>query len=563
MRMQKPWLFFLAFLLVTSLACIGGLSSGKQGGGQPPAQVPQAETGPKGGTSGAAGAAQPMPGSRPARSFQEAENAVVKFIATGSKAMLEAGGQNVLSQWGGSGFLIDPSGIVVTNNHVVTGAATLKAYIAGDIQKEFPARVLGASECLDLAVVQIDGGPFPVYLEWYTGPVTEGMDVYAAGFPVMGDDKQYTLTKGIISRTRDSGETTWSHLEYAYLHDARIRGGNSGGPLITPQGQVVGVNYAGENVKDANYAIPAEIARPAVEKMRQGQNYLWLGMDAQAIVLGGDDGDPFIGIWVASVESGSPADRAGLQPGDIILTIEGLPSSLRGSMKEYCEILASHKPTDVLKVEVFRFKTGEFLAGEFNGRPLQVVDRLEGGQQASGQQSGGQQTGGGQAQGDFTLWTDDLQAIAVAAPSSWQDVDGSPWEIQDAGTAASLIIAPDLQAFNNFQGPGIWVTASEDFAKLLGYVQMLGLFKQYYGQYCKYEARYDYEDEVYRGKFDVWSRCGPSKQVEALVMAVRPKTASDLPEFFMTVVVHVTPNEDAQTLLQAVFDTFDVIGALP
>ena len=559
---RRPFVFFLALLLFTSMACLGGLS-GKPSGEAGPAeqQAPQAQqqqpqqpqpavTQP----AQPAQPAQPMGGSRPARSFQEAENAVVKFIATGTKTLLETGGKTARNiGWVGSGFIIDPSGIAVTNNHVVTGAATLKAYIAGDIKKEFPVRVIAASECLDLAVVQIEGGPFPVYLEWYTGQVTEGMEVYAAGFPGIADDYQYTLTKGIISRTRDIGETNWAYMEFAYLHDARIRGGNSGGPLITPQGQVVGVNYAGEDVKDTNYAIPAELARPAVERMRKGEPYLWLGIDGTAVRS--EDGS-FSGIWVASVESGSPADKVGLQPGDIIMTIENLVLSTRGTMKEYCEILASRSLTSAMKIEVLRLATGEILVGTINGEPLKVTGTL--GDSTAG---GGQQ--GGQTQGDFTIWTDQYQAIAVAAPSSWTDVDGSPWTLQE-GTAASLMIAPDLQAFDNFQGPGIWVTASEDFAKYVGHVQMLDFFKNnLYKDLCKYDGRQNYDDGYYRGKADFWSRCGPNRNIEALVLAVRPKTGSDLPDFLMTVIVHVTPNEDVTTLLQAVLNTFDVVGTLP
>ncbi len=558
---RRPFVLFLALLLFTSMACLGGLS-GKPSGEAGPAeqQAPQAEQQqpqqPQPAVTQPAQPAQPMGGSRPARSFQEAENAVVKFIATGTKTLLEAGGNTIQNlEWIGSGFIIDPSGIAVTNNHVVTGAATLKVYIAGDIQREFPARVIAASECMDLAVVQIEGGPFPTYLEWYTGPVTEGMEVYAAGFPGVTDDYQYTLTKGIISRTRDVGETHWAYMEYTFLHDARIRGGNSGGPLITPQGQVVGINYASENVRDTNYAIPAELARPIVDRMRQGQPYLWLGIDGTAVRS--DDGS-FSGIWVASVESGSPADKVGLRPGDIIMTIENLVLATRGTMKEYCEILASRSLTSPMKIEVLRLATGEQLVGTINGEPLKVVGTLGGGSTAGG---GDQQAG--QQEGDFTIWTDNYKAIAVAAPSTWQDVDGTPWTLQE-GTAASLMIAPDLDAFENFQGPGIWVTASEDFAKYVGHVQMLDFFKvQLYKDICKYDGRQNYDDGYYRGKADFWTRCGPNRNIDAVVISVRPKTGSDLPDFLMTVIVHVTPNEDAITLLNAVVETFDVVGALP
>ncbi|NPA06897.1 MAG: serine protease [Chloroflexi bacterium] len=292
--MSQRFFFFVLWASSVSLACTSIL-----GGPKTPAPVPQKPTaatvtnaaaqpaGPNVRPGGAQTGERKQPvlqatqGSRPARSFQEAESAVVKFIASGTYASLDEGRTVYNGHWIGSGFLIDPSGLAVTTNHVVAGAATLKAYIGGEVDKEFPARVIAASECMDLAVVQIEGGPFPVYLAWNTGPVNVGMDVYAAGYPGVGDHWQYTLTKGIISKTHEVGDVSWASLDYVYLHDARIRRGNSGGPLITPQGQVVGVNYAGENVEDINLAIPGELAQPVVEQLRQGKPYRWLGINGR------------------------------------------------------------------------------------------------------------------------------------------------------------------------------------------------------------------------------------------------------------------------------------------
>lgn len=577
--LRRPFTLFLGLLILGSMACISGLSGTPSQPAQAPVPAQNQQPAQPGGMTGPvqpgqpgqpeqpAQPASPVASGRPITSYTQAENATVKVIATGTQALLEVGGELISNlNWSGSGFIIDPSGIVVTNNHVATGAATLKVYIAGDINQEFPARVIAASECMDLAVLQIEGiGPFP-YMEWYTEPVRVGMEVYAAGFPGVSDDWQFTLTKGIISRERDDGDANWASMPYVYLHDARIRGGNSGGPLLTPDGKVVAVNYAGDDVKDANYAIPAELARPVVEQLRQGQPYQWLGINGTALVLELDDGSLLTGIWVASVETGSPADRVGLKPADIILTIENIQVALRGTMKEYCDILASRTPTSPIKVQVLRWQTGEILEGTINSTPLQVVATLQGeeSQVNNDEQANGQEQAAG-GQGDYTLWTDISGAIAVAAPSSWTDTDGTYWDTE-VGRAASLIVAPSVDAFNNLAGPGLWVTASRDFAKLVGYVQMLDFFKQnLYQLNCRrYEGRGDYEDQVYRGKFDLWSQCGPDGQMEGIFLVVRPKTGSDLPDFLMTIMVHVTPDTpDVETLLALVFETFDVVGPLP
>ena len=140
----------------------------------------------------------------------------------------------------------------MTNNHVVTGAALLQVYVGGETDRVYSARVLGVSECSDLAVIYIEGDGFP-FLQWYEDEIDVGLDVYAAGFPL--GDPEYTLTKGIISKARTSGETDWASVDAVVEHDATINPGNSGGPLVTADGRVVGVNYAGASEINQYFAI--------------------------------------------------------------------------------------------------------------------------------------------------------------------------------------------------------------------------------------------------------------------------------------------------------------------
>ena len=142
---------------------------------------------------------------------------------------------NVLGR--GSGVIIDDSGVAVTNNHVVTGAAILRVFVGGESQPR-NARIVGVSECSDLAVIDIEGDGYP-YLEWFDGQIYAGLDVFAAGFPL--GDPEFTLTKGIVSKARTRGETNWASV---IEHDANINPGNSGGPLVTTDGKVIGINYA-------------------------------------------------------------------------------------------------------------------------------------------------------------------------------------------------------------------------------------------------------------------------------------------------------------------------------
>jgi len=125
------------------------------------------------------------------------------------------------------------------------------------------------------------------------------------------------------------------------MHDATINPGNSGGPLVDKDGKVVGINYAG-NQSGQYFAIGADLAKAKVTQLKSG-NIDSLGLNGDAFIL--EDGS-LSGIWLYSVKSGSPADKAGLKGGDIITTIESFVLATDGTMKDYCDILQSHVATD-------------------------------------------------------------------------------------------------------------------------------------------------------------------------------------------------------------------------
>src|SRR4030043_975290 len=263
----------------------------------------------------------------------------------------------------GSGFIIDPSGIGVTNNHVVTGAALLKVWVGGDTNKVYNARILGVSECSDLAVIDIDGDGFS-YLPWYDGPANVGLEVYAAGFPL--GDPEYTMTKGIVSKEKANGETSWASVDSVIEHTSTINPRNSGGPLVDEAAKVVGINYAGASSTNQYNAIDRGTALSVIEQLRAGNNVDSIGINSQAI--SSEDGT-ISGVWVSSVKSGSAADKAGIKAGDIVTSLENLYLATDGSMKDYCDILRTHKPEDTLALQVLRWDTQEVLEGQLNGRP--------------------------------------------------------------------------------------------------------------------------------------------------------------------------------------------------
>ena len=188
----KPFIWLIALVAVISLACgLGGTATPETPPDTQPAATEAVQTEPEVQSSPTA---EPVSGA--INSLQDVKEAVVQIEAQGTfvnpdfTVAYNAAGL-------GSGFIIDPSGIAVTNNHVVTGAGLLKVWVGGDQSKTYNAKVLGVSECSDLAVIDLDGEGFS-YLDWYESPIGVGLEVYAAGFPL--GEPQFTLTKGIVSK---------------------------------------------------------------------------------------------------------------------------------------------------------------------------------------------------------------------------------------------------------------------------------------------------------------------------------------------------------------------------
>ena len=188
-------------------------------------------------------AGSPTTDSRPAdgsvvTGIGNAQEATVQIIAQGALRDPEVGYSTQVGS--GSGFIIDPSGLAVTNNHVVTGAATLEVYIGGDTTKSYNATIVGVSECNDLALIDINGPDDLPYLQWHDDAIEAGLDVYAAGYPL--GDPEFTLTRGIVAKAEAGGDLTGtSSIDHTIEHDANIQPGNSGGPLVDAEGKVVAV----------------------------------------------------------------------------------------------------------------------------------------------------------------------------------------------------------------------------------------------------------------------------------------------------------------------------------
>lgn len=304
-------------------------------------------------------------------SLQGIESAVVRIVSQGTFIDPEFGVQ-FNAPGTGSGFIIDPSGLAVTNNHVIAGAALLNVWISGETNPR-NARVVGYSECWDLALIEIDGEGFKS-LEFSEDSPGVGAPVFAAGYPL--GDSQFTLTSGIVSKISSDGDTAWASVDEVLVHDAALDPGSSGGPLVDSNGSVVGVNFAKSSLAtNQNFALTGRGAQSVIERLRAGDNVDSVGINGAAIA---SEDSQVAGIWVSSVVTGSSADQLGIQPGDLIISMEGLFLGLDGTMSGYCEVLRSHSPNDKLAVFVARIADGELLEGQLNGTELSRIGSLGG-----------------------------------------------------------------------------------------------------------------------------------------------------------------------------------------
>src|SRR5206468_4257591 len=225
----------------------------------------------------------------------------------------------------GSGFIINPSGYILTNNHVVDRATEVHVKLADG--RELSAKVVGRDPRTDLALLKVDATGLPVVPLGDSSTLQVGAPVMAIGNPF---GLAQTVTTGIVSATgRVIGEGPYDDFIQT---DASINPGNSGGPLINAQGQAIGINAAifsqsGGSV-GIGFAIPVNLAKPVLTQLAAAGHVVrgYLGVTIQRMTS--DLAKSFNlrdahGALVASVADGGPAKEAGLRPADVIVEYDG------------------------------------------------------------------------------------------------------------------------------------------------------------------------------------------------------------------------------------------------
>ncbi|MEP6652366.1 MAG: trypsin-like peptidase domain-containing protein [Myxococcales bacterium] len=262
----------------------------------------------------------------------------------------------------GSGFLLDATGVVLTNNHVVAGADEVMVRLSDD--RQLPARVLGSDPATDVAVVKIDKPPSTPTLPPVTlgdsDRVRVGDYVLAIGNPLgLGQ----TVTMGIVSAKNRAVGDKLADLDPRYQDfiqtDAAINQGNSGGPLFNFAGQVIGINSAIINpgvAMNVGFAIPINLARQIADQIRRSgrvaRGYLGVGGEDFTAARAQELHVPYTpGALVNVVGRGSPAEVGGLRPNDVIVEIGGKPIE---SYRRLPMVVAGLAPGEKAKVTFMR-----------------------------------------------------------------------------------------------------------------------------------------------------------------------------------------------------------------
>lgn len=262
----------------------------------------------------------------------------------------------------GSGFIVDQSGIILTNAHVVDKADRVTVTLKDG--RVFDGKVRGVDEVTDLAVVKVNGNDLPVANLGDSDAVQVGDWAIAVGNPLGLDN---TVTLGIVSTLKRSSAQVGipnKRLEFIQT-DAAINPGNSGGPLLNAQGEVIGINTAiRADAMGIGFAIPVNKAKEIETRLARGEKiahpYLGVQMTTLTPELARqnntDPNSPFIvpevnGVVVVRVLQNTPAERAGLRRGDVITELDGKPVATAEQLQTAVE---NSQVGQMLKVQVQR-----------------------------------------------------------------------------------------------------------------------------------------------------------------------------------------------------------------
>jgi len=263
----------------------------------------------------------------------------------------------------GSGVVVGADGIIVTNNHVIEHANQIAITTAD--HKRYRGKLLGTDPVTDIAVVKIDARGLAA-LPWGDSAHAQvGEYVLAIGNPFQLNQ---TVTMGIISATGRSNVGIVDYEDFIQT-DAAINPGNSGGALLNTRGELIGINTAiyseTGGYQGIGFAVPANLARTVVSQLVTKGRVVrgWIGITKISDVADETGLEPGLGVVIVELLRGSPADRAGIEPGDVVIAVDGRPVETASQLRN--ELAGARVGTE-LRLTVRR-----------EGRRLQVLIPIE------------------------------------------------------------------------------------------------------------------------------------------------------------------------------------------
>ena len=300
----------------------------------------------------------------------DSENKIKSLIENSCKSVvgiskLEQNGTSVFTKDGvnllglGSGVIVSENGYILTNEHV-SGAKFSNCYVTLGNGENYTGKVVWSNTDLDLAIVKIDGY-YLNYLELGDSDnIYLGQDVYAIGNPI-GYEFQRSVTKGIISgidrKLKIEEYENSSYMEDLIQTDATINEGNSGGPLITETGEIIGITTIKVSSAEAiGFAAPINIIKPILEKLVSTgefkESYLGIyGYDKEVINYLEEKLEIETGVYVAKIQPDSPLLVAGIKENDIILKIDDTKINKMNDLKKY---IYTKNPSDKVTLTINR-----------------------------------------------------------------------------------------------------------------------------------------------------------------------------------------------------------------
>ncbi len=336
-------------------------------------------------------------------------------------------GEDIARKVAGSGLIISKDGYILTNNHVVRDADQIKVKLSDD--KEFKAKLIGADQLRDIALIKIDAeGDLPAAVLGDSDKVRVGEWVMAIGNPVA---LEHTATVGVISaKGRTLGAANVAFYNYLQT-DAAINEGNSGGPLVNVNGEVIGINtLMAAGRENLGFAIPINMAKKILPALMKGKvTYGYLGITPQELTpeLAEMMNLPSTeGTLVGDVQEGTPAEEAGLQKGDIVIEFDGKKVDSRDTLYN---IVAETPPGKKVKLKVIR-----------KGKVLELTVKIA--ERPELQEAEGEREGGEEIEGRIGISVEDLTSRLARRYGYPEDVSNVlVVQVQPLSTAADAGIS--------------------------------------------------------------------------------------------------------------------------